>query len=100
VIETRTITRTLCPVELKLPIPAEVPVPDGAIVRGNQLGMEHIARRFSREELLAARLADAAAECVVPQDAGASLVVPQDAGASLVVPQDAGASLVAAEASR
>lgn len=63
VIEVRTITRTVCPAELRLPIPAEVPVPAGAIVRGNAAGMGFMAQRFSREELLGARLADAAATC-------------------------------------
>jgi hypothetical protein len=69
VVEERTITRILCPEELRLPVPPPVAVPDGAIVRGNREGLGFLGQRFSREALLADRLADAAGQCPEPTDA-------------------------------
>ena len=63
IVETRTVTRTLCPIELKLPPPAKPPVPAGAILRGNEAGLAFVAALAGWGDALAARLADAVREC-------------------------------------
>ena len=55
--------RTECPLELSLPIPAAaVPAAD-AVVQFNAPGAAWLNARLAREDLLAGRLADAAAAC-------------------------------------
>lgn len=66
--QTRIITRLLCPPELRLPVPA-TPLPDArALVRGNEAGLAYIAALARRGDLLADRLADAAGACSGPQE--------------------------------
>tara|TARA_R110002072_G_scaffold300732_1_gene478801 strand:- start:77 stop:373 length:297 start_codon:yes stop_codon:yes gene_type:complete len=63
VIETRTEVVTVCPAELQLAIPASPHRPADAVIKASQSMLEYLAQRFSREELLEARLRDAAVEC-------------------------------------
>lgn len=59
-------TRLVCPPELRLPIPPEAqPAPD-AIVRTNASGDAYLEAKDAREDLLAARMSEAQAQC--PQD--------------------------------
>lgn len=63
VIETRTVTREVCPVELALPL-GERPQPGpGAKLTGNEAGMAWLAAIMARLGLLEDRLRDAAGAC-------------------------------------
>ena len=63
IVETRTVTRTICPAELLLPRPAK-PIPAaGAIVKGNEAGLGFVAALGATVDLLLGRLTDAQAEC-------------------------------------
>ena len=63
VVEQRTITRTLCPPELGLAVPAmPAPAPE-AVLRGNDAGLRFHAELGAWGRGLADRLADAAAGC-------------------------------------
>lgn len=63
IVETQTVTRTICPAELLLPRPAK-PIPAaGAIVKGNEAGLGFVAALGATVDLLLGRLMDAAAEC-------------------------------------
>jgi hypothetical protein len=53
----------VCPEELRLDLPESVVLPEGAVLKGNQAGLGYVNSRFRREELLAARLADAKGQC-------------------------------------
>lgn len=66
-IETRTVTRALCPEELRLELPAmPAPAPE-AVLRGNEAGLRFHAELGAWGGLLARRLADAAAGCPQPE---------------------------------
>mgnify|MGYP007030467734 CR=1 FL=1 len=63
VIETRTVTREVCPAELALPL-GERPQPGAdAVVTGNEAGMAWLAAIMARVGLLEDRLTDAAKAC-------------------------------------
>ncbi len=62
-IVTRTVTRSICPPELRLPLGAR-PVPGaGAQIDGNPAGMAWLQAILSRLGLVEDRMADAAKEC-------------------------------------
>lgn len=63
VVELRTVTRTVCPDELLLPLPPREPAPLEAAIEAGQEVLRWIAGRFAREEVLEGRLADAKAQC-------------------------------------
>lgn len=66
VVETRTITRELCPEELRLALPAmPAPAPE-AVLRGNEAGLRFHAELGAWGGLLQRRLQDAAAGCGEP----------------------------------
>lgn len=52
-----------CPPEILAALPAPIALPADAILQGNAAGLGYAAQRWRREELLAARLSDAAGEC-------------------------------------
>ena len=56
-------TRTICPVELLLALPAKPAPVAGAIVRGNEAGLAFVAALGGWGDDLAAHLSDAAAGC-------------------------------------
>lgn len=56
-------TRTICPIELLLPIPEAPAVPAGSVLQGNTLGLGYVAELATSRADLAARLSDAAAGC-------------------------------------
>lgn len=71
VVEIRTITRELCPEELRLAVPAmPSPAPE-AVLRGNEAGLRFHAELGAWGKLLEARLADAAAGCPAAGSEGA-----------------------------
>jgi len=70
VIETKTEIITVCPAELSLAIPASPFLPVDAAIKASKSMLEYLAQRFSREELLEARLRDAAGECPLALGAG------------------------------
>lgn len=70
VVETRTITRTFCPEELRLPVAGKPDPEAGAVVQGNASGLAFVARLGAWGQSLADRLTDAAAQC--PATAGAA----------------------------
>lgn len=53
----------MCPPEILLPIPAIIALPGDAVLQGNAAGLAYAAARWRREEMLAARLSDAAGDC-------------------------------------
>ncbi|RHW17183.1 hypothetical protein D1610_11580 [Sphingomonas gilva] len=63
VVQTRTVTRTVCPAELLLDIPAQVAMPAGAAIVASDETLAWLSARWDREALLEQRLADARAEC-------------------------------------
>lgn len=63
IVEQQTVFRTLCPAELKLPIPSAIEPEAGAVVEANDAGLRYLGAKQAREDLLAGRLADAAGQC-------------------------------------
>lgn len=63
IVEQRTVTRILCPIELKLALPAKPQPAAVAVIQGNEAGLAFIAGLAGWGDDLAARLADAAAAC-------------------------------------
>ena len=70
VIETKTEIITVCPAELSLVIPASPFLPADVAIKASKSMLEYLAQRFSREELLEARLRHAAGECPLTLGAG------------------------------
>ncbi len=63
VLATRVETRTACPPELLAPVPEAISLPAGATLQGSPEGLNYVARRFAREDLLDAVIADARLSC-------------------------------------
>lgn len=63
VIETRIVTRTVCPAEISAAVPARPQPGDDAIIRGNAAGMDWLNRLIAFAGLMETRLSDAAREC-------------------------------------
>lgn len=63
VIETRTEVRLHCPSELDLPIGALPPVPDGAVIEGNEAGLNWLGDVIAYTRGLLDRFADARKVC-------------------------------------
>ena len=68
VIVTRTVEVRVCPPELQAARPARPLVPDGAMVTGNDAGMDWLVQSQAYTALLEDRLDDAAAQC--PKETG------------------------------
>lgn len=62
-VETRFELRLVCPPELALDLPPAPTVPQGAVIRANPPGEAWLDAKDAREQLLAARLTDAAKAC-------------------------------------
>ncbi len=63
IVETRTVTRLVCPAELSAPTPAPVPPYAGPAVDVPAELLSWYAAHFLRERLLAARLDDGREQC-------------------------------------
>lgn len=63
VVELKTVVRVECPVDVLLPLPARIEPATDAVLHGNQAGMDYLVAKQIREDMLAARLTDAATEC-------------------------------------
>lgn len=63
IVEQTTVTRTLCPIELRLSPPAKPAPAAAAVVQGNQAGLAFVAALAGWGDDMAARLADAAQAC-------------------------------------
>lgn len=62
-IETRTVTRKVCPAEVTAALPAAIAMPVGAVIEAGAEVLRWIGARFAREEILAQRIVDAKAQC-------------------------------------
>ncbi len=62
-VERVTVTVTVCPAEILAGVPPKVTAPSDAVVRTNDAGGDYLAARFTREELLEARIRDALGQC-------------------------------------
>lgn len=63
VVVTERRVETVCPAELELTLPARIAKAAGAVIEGNPAGMAWLRDHFDRENLLEARLVDAAKAC-------------------------------------
>jgi hypothetical protein len=63
VVETRTVTVTLCPPELLLEVPDQPPVPADATMNANDAALNWVSAVIGWGDLLAARLRDARGDC-------------------------------------
>jgi hypothetical protein len=63
IVKQTTVTRTICPIELKLALPAKPQPSPGAIIQGNEAGLGFVSDLGGYADDLAARLSDAAAGC-------------------------------------
>lgn len=62
-IETRTVTKTICPPEVTAALPTRPAVPADAVIQGNDAGMGWLSAILVHLGLVEARLADAREQC-------------------------------------